>query len=107
MTIEILWPAYTLPANSSRFFGTREAALDQPTGAMQLGWDSEDPFLFNTAFNASLIYHDDSYCTSVVDLDQIIQIPTLDYVDQVVQYLSADPTIADIGCGTTPCGGSG
>jgi hypothetical protein len=97
--IEILSSAVTVPANSSRFFETSETALNQPTGVLQLGWNTEDPYLFNKAFNDELILHDDSYCTSVVDLDRVAQLPTLDYFSRVANHLTESSTIVDIGCG--------
>jgi len=97
--IEILWPPFIVPANSSRFFRSQEVALEQPTGVIRLGWDSDDPFLYNTMFDSSLIRYDEAYCTSVVDMDRVTQLPTLDYFDEVTPYLREKATIVDIGCG--------
>ena len=97
--IEILWPTFIVPANSSRFFRSQKVALEQPTGAIRLGWDSNDPLLVNTLFDSSLIRYDEAYCTSVVDLDRVTQLPTLDYFDEVTPYLCDQAIIVDIGCG--------
>lgn len=99
MVLDILWPTFIVPANASRFYLAQEVALEQPTGEIRLGWDSESPLLFNTAFDGSLIRYDEAYCTSVVDLDRMTQLPTLGYFDQVVPYLGKHAIIVDIGCG--------
>lgn len=90
---------FTVPANSSRFM-PRPEAVRQPTAVVELAWDPADPFLFNRAFDASLILHDDSYYTTVVDMSQAVQVPTLGYLsDGVLPHLRADPLVVDIGCG--------
>jgi len=97
---EALSGALVVPANSSRFFATREGALQQPTGVVELGWRSEDPYLFNAGFDPSLISHDDAYCTSVVDISGVVQVPTLTYLrERVLPHLPAQAHIVDIGCG--------
>lgn len=97
--IEILSSPVAVPANSSRFFDTREEALMQPTGTLEIGWNTEDPFLFNNAFSEALIRHDCNYCTSVADLDQVAQLPSLEYFSRVANHLTETATIVDIGCG--------
>ena len=97
--IEILWPTFSVPAKSSRFFRSQEVALEQPTGAIRPGWDSDDPPEVNTMFDSSLIRHDEAYCTSVFDLDRVTQLPTLHYFDEVTPYLCDQATIIEIGCG--------
>jgi hypothetical protein len=100
LTTEVLSRALVVPANSSRFFSTRQEALRQPTGIVELGWRSEDPYVFNTGFDLTLISHDDAYCTSVVDIDRVTQVPTLTYVrERVLSHLPAKAHIVDIGCG--------
>ncbi len=89
-----------VPGNASRFFRTREEALEQPDGEVHLVSDSEDPFIRNASFDASLIRHDQSYCTSVVDLDQVVQLPTSSYfIDRVAPHLHGRRQVVDIGCG--------
>ena len=89
-----------VPGNASRFFRTREEALEQPDGEVHLVSDSEDPFIRNASFDASLIRHDQSYCTSVVDLDQVVQLPTSSYfIDRVAPHLHGRRRVVDIGCG--------
>jgi len=96
----LLSRALVVPANSSRFFSTRHEALRQPTGIVELGWRSEDPYVFNTGFDSSLISHDDAYCTSVVDIDRVTQVPTLTYVrERVLSHLPTKAHVVDIGCG--------
>jgi len=100
LTTEILSRALVVPANSSRFFSTRQEALRQPTGIVELAWRSEDPYVFNKGFDASLVSHDDAYCTSVVDIDRVTQVPTLTYVrERVLPHLPIEPHVVDIGCG--------
>jgi hypothetical protein len=89
-----------VPANSSRFFSTRDEAMRQPTGTVELAWNSEDPYVFNVGFDSSLISHDDTYCTSVVDIDRVTQIPTLAYIrEMALPHLPTKPHVVDIGCG--------
>lgn len=89
-----------VPGNASRFFTTREEALAQPDGAVRLAWRPDDPYLYNSAFDASLIRHDGSYCTSVVDLDQVVQLPTASYFfDRALKHLRPSARVVDIGCG--------
>ncbi len=90
---------YTVPANSSRFFESQEESLIQPTGKIRLGWNADDPFLYNTVFDGSLIRYDNSYCTSVVDLDQLTQLPTAGYFSEVATFLTPESKIVEIGCG--------
>jgi len=100
MTTEMLSSEIAVPANASRFFSTRLEAMRQPTGIIELAWRSEDPYVFNMGFNSSLISHDDAYCTSVVDIDRVTQIPTLTYLrERVLAHLPAEAHVIDIGCG--------
>lgn len=89
-----------VPGNASRFFATRRLALQQPDADVRLAWRPEDPYIFNSSFDASLIRHDESYCTSVVDIDRVVQLPTTSYFyDRILAHLPAEPRIIDIGCG--------
>lgn len=89
-----------LPANASRFFYDQQDAKEQPVGELQLGWDRADPYLRNLLFDPSLIAHDEAYCTSVVDLDRVVQVPTVTYFfDRVLPVCGSDPLVVDIGCG--------
>jgi hypothetical protein len=94
----MLGPTLTVPANSSRFMGTVEEARREPTARLALAWRDDDPYVFNAAFDPTLIRHDDSYCTTVVDLDGRVQLPTLDHFDAVASLVDGD-RIIDIGCG--------
>jgi hypothetical protein len=90
----------SLPANASRFFRSADEAQQQPIGRVQLAWTSEDPYLFNEAFDQSLISHDSCYCTSVVNVDQEVQVPTMRYFrDRVLPHGGGSPRVLDIGCG--------
>jgi Methyltransferase domain len=92
-------PSIELPANASRFFDSPDEALAQPTGRVRLAWDSVDPYLYNDAFDESLVAYDDSYCTTVVDIEQRTQVPTSNYIfEQVMPFLDS-PNVIDIGCG--------
>jgi len=100
LNTEMLCRPFVVPGNSSRFFSTRHEALRQPTGVVELAWRSEDPYLFNAGFDSSLISHDDAYCTSVVDIDRVTQVPTLTYVrERVLPHAAAKAHVVDIGCG--------
>lgn len=89
-----------VPANASRFFRSRDLAIEQPEGAISLAWDDADPYIFNAAFDSRLIRYDDAYCTSVVDIDRIVQVPTIGYFQQAIRpHLRPDPIVIDIGCG--------
>jgi predicted RNA methylase len=88
-----------VPANSSRFL-PRHEAVRQPTGVVELAWDDQNPWLFNQAFDPSLILYDSAYYTTVVDLDRRVQVPTLNYfADDVLPHLPPNPHVVDIGCG--------
>lgn len=94
------WSAWEVPANASRFMATADEARDEPSALLELAWHEADPYLFNSAFDPSVIRHDDSYCTSVVDLDGVAQVPTLAYLeDRVLPYVRPDAQVIDIGCG--------
>ena len=88
----------TVPANTSRHFRSAAEARAQPTALLHLAWDVEDPFLFNGAFDPSLIRHDEAYCTTVRDLSGALQLPTLEHIDRVRDFVSR-PLVVDIGCG--------
>ena len=95
-----LGPSIEVPANSSRFLKSRAEALRQPTRQVELAWRTEDPYLYNAAFDPSAISHDDAYCTSVVDIDRVVQVPTANYfAERVLPRAAPSPTVVDIGCG--------
>jgi SAM-dependent methyltransferase len=90
------------PGNASRFFASKDQARSQPMGTIQLAWHSDDSYVFNMAFNPELTQYDRHYCTSVVDINQVIRLPTTTYFEnQIVPYLlrPARSRIVDIGCG--------
>ena len=100
MSLDILSPRLTVPANSSRFFASSADAQRQPTGFVELEWQSNDPYVLNGDIPARLIAHDDAYCTSVVDIHGVIQVPTLAYLaERVLPHLPRQPRVVDIGCG--------
>jgi hypothetical protein len=89
-----------VPANASRFLPTRAEALRQDVAVVRLAWADDDPFLVNEAFDPALISHDVSYCTSVVDLDGVVQVPTAAYFErEVLPHVGRSPRVVDIGCG--------
>ena len=89
-----------VPGNASRFFDSVEQACSQPTGWISVSSRNEDPFLFNSRFDQTSIRHDDSYCTSVVDLGRTVQVPTATYFErEVMPHLVPTAHIVDIGCG--------
>ncbi len=97
-----------VPANASRFMPTRDQALGQDLAAVRLAWSDDDPYVFNQDFDDALIAHDDSYCTSVVDLDQVVQVPTAAYFEREVlphtagvPVLSVDDALREVPAGTT------
>jgi hypothetical protein len=92
-------PTLTVPANCSRFFGSREQATKEPTAQIRVAWDSAGGFAHNELFDESLIRHDGHYYTTVVNMDAVVQVPTLDYFGQVLEHLPPSPTVVDIGCG--------
>lgn len=100
MHVQPLSRPVLVPSNSSRFFRVREQALNQSIGSIELAWRASDPYVFNLRFDASKISHDDFYCTSVVNLDEVAQIPTASYFsERVLPRLSRTARVTDIGCG--------
>jgi len=88
-----------MPANGARFFNTLEESLLQPIGVFQFAWDRLDPFLFNSSFNESLILYDTNYYTGVANNLTQVNIPTLSYINQVLNNLTLQSLIIEIGCG--------
>jgi len=100
VTSKLLGFEARVPANSSRYFSSANRARSQPLADVRLASRQEDPYIFNVSFEEELIKYDDSYCTTVVNLDQIIQIPTLDYFSSAIMpRLDSDARVIDIGCG--------
>ena len=87
------------PANGARFFDTRDQAIRQPTGEIKFSWSVSDPFLFNSAFDSSLIHYDSDYRTPNADIDGRDSVPTASYFTSLEKYLPSTPAIVDIGCG--------
>ena len=95
-----LGPSIEVPSNASRFLKSREEARRQSVSRVQLAWRAEDPYLYNSAFDPDAIVHDDAYCTSVVDIDRVVQVPTASYfAERVLPHAKPDPSVVDIGCG--------
>jgi methyltransferase family protein len=93
-------PSIEVPSNASRFLGSRELALRQSVSRIELAWRVEDPYLYNDAFDPSAIAHDQAYCTSVVDLDGVVQVPTTGFfMERVLPHAPPSPIVVDIGCG--------
>ena len=90
---------FETPANGSRFFQTCTKATSESTGTVLLRWNYADPYLFNPAFDPSLILYDSNYCTEVADLNGATDLPTLEYLPRVLQHFDQKPTVCDIGCG--------
>jgi hypothetical protein len=89
-----------VPGNVSRYFSSREEARIQPTGQIDLAWDSTNPYIFNQAFDSGIVRHDDEYCTSSVSLNGHPRLPTIEYFEaDVLPHLVQHPKIVDIGCG--------
>ena len=72
--------------------------MSQPIGVVQFAWETLDPYLFNKNFNESLILYDSNYNTTVADnLTQEV-IPSLTYIDRILNLLPLKPLIIEIGC---------
>jgi hypothetical protein len=97
--MNLVGPTFSLPANSSRFFSDRDRALEQPLGRMQLAIQNEDPWVFNSLYQPDLIMYDEQYCTAVSAIGVEYTVPTLTYIDKVLDLLSENPKVIDIGCG--------
>jgi hypothetical protein len=90
------------PGNVSRLFASKGQAQSQPTGSIRLAKRPDDPYVFNMAFNPELTRYDRNYCTSVVDINQVKQLPSTTYFEnQIVPHLSHSTRsrVVDIGCG--------
>lgn len=93
-------PAFDVPANASRFFSSSEEAQQQPEARIELSVHEEFGFIFNAAFDPTLIAHGAAYCTSVVDLDLQVQLPTLDYFEsRALAAIGDGSRVLDVGCG--------
>ena len=89
-----------VPGNNARFFDSSEEARQQSTGWVAVSSRDEDPYLFNSRFDKSIIRHDGSYCSSVVDLQRSVQVPTMAYFERLVlPHVDKPPRIVAIGCG--------
>lgn len=99
-TTAVAWPVFAVPANSSRFMRSPGEAIRQPVASVELAWREDDPYLYNRAFEPRKISFDGSYCTSVVDLGGVTQVPTMDYfAREVLPHVDPRPRVLDIGCG--------
>lgn len=94
-----LSPKYRVPANSSRFFRNHSEAVDQALGKIHLVWNLEDEIVVNYEYDVNLIKYDSQYCTSVSAIGTTYSIPTLTYIEQVLQFVKKSPVVIDIGCG--------
>ena len=49
-------------------------------------------------YNPSLVKFDEQYCTSVSTIESNFSLPTLDYFDEILNFLGPHPRVVDIGC---------
>jgi hypothetical protein len=97
--MQSLSPKFNVPANSSRFLNDYSEAVTQPLGKVHLVWDQIDEIVINQEYVAELVKYDSQYCTSVSAIGTKYTIPTLAYIDQVLQFTKESPLVIDIGCG--------
>jgi SAM-dependent methyltransferase len=96
---DLIGESFTVPGNSSRFFTEKEIAINQTKGKIQLACIIEDPYIYNSEFDAQIIKYDEQYCTTVTNIDNSYLIPTLSYIDKVLANFDTLPFVIDIGCG--------
>ena len=90
----------SVPANSTRYFDNFENASSQTVAELDFIWDTDRCFIRNTRFDGGLIVWDNSYCTSIVDLEQKTQLATFEYFEKQIEPLLGDrKRVVDIGCG--------
>ena len=94
-----LSPLFQAPGNSSRFFEDHSEAVRQPLGNIQLVWNSSDKIIVNHEYSPELIKYDSKYCTSVSEIGGKYIIPTLTYIEHVLNHLRESAIVIDIGCG--------
>ena len=89
-----------VPGNVSRYFASASEARTQRSGTVDLAWDTEDPLIFNRAFDASLVRHDSAYCTSSAHMGGGNSLPTAEYFGSAISaHLGEDARVVDVGCG--------
>jgi hypothetical protein len=89
-----------VPGNAGRFFSNYAAAVAQPRGLIEFGWDELDPYIFNASFNESLIKYDTYYCTSLSNCANQRYIETEEYFSRdILPTLPKSPRVVEIGCG--------
>lgn len=98
-TMQSLSPKFNVPGNSSRFFKKYSDAVNQPLGKIHLVWNQKDEIVANQEYDVNLVKYDAQYCTSVSAIGTKYSIPTLTYIDQVLQSVKESPVVIDIGCG--------
>lgn len=91
----IVFPRITLPANSSRHFSDQSEAIQQPTGQLQICYNSASDFFFNGEFDYTLLRYDLSYCTK----DDFHMQATETYFLEFINKNLDNPLVIDIGCG--------
>jgi hypothetical protein len=92
-------PILSVPANASRFFDKQHQALGEIEASIGLAWDDQDPYLFNSLYDHTLVKYDEQYCTAVSGLGKDYVIPTFEYFQDLEKYLPKNFTVIDIGCG--------
>ncbi len=97
--MQSLSPKYSVPANSSRFFKNYSEAVEQPLGEIHLVWNQKDGIVVNQEYDVNLVKYDSLYCTTVSAIGTKYSIPTLTYIEQVLQFVKKSPVVIDIGCG--------
>ena len=97
--MQSLSPIFRVPANSSRFFDDYNESVLENLGEIHLVWDPNLEIVVNEKFSPDLVRYDSKYCTSVSSIGSVYRIPTLDYIDKVLEFANEKPTVIDIGCG--------
>jgi hypothetical protein len=89
-----------VPANSSRFFLSREEALNQPKAKINLVYDLQEFYIRNSCYDPTLIKYDQHYCTSVSTLSIDNGSPTQKYFqEKITKFIEPNSLIIEIGCG--------
>ena len=89
-----------VPGNASRLFSSREDALIQPSGQVQLELALDGTHIINRKFNPRLIQYDKNYLTTSLDMNLSSKTPTISYfLDKVLPQFKLQPKVVDIGAG--------
>ena len=99
LPMQSLSPVFRVPANSARFFDDYNEAVAENLGEIHLIWDVDNEIVVNEKFSPDLVRYDSKYCTLVSSIGSNYKIPTLDYIDKVLEFTTEKPVVIDIGCG--------